>query len=202
MPYVSDDTTITLTDHEQKLLLSTTGKHRDGFRDHMIFAVAIGTALREHEICALKMHQIFDETGKVRRRSKLDTFKRSNSDAKLQEFILPDALQYKFAKFYRWKEANGEPMGPNDPVFYSREGGPLSTRMLRYLFAKWQKLAGFERRLTFHHLRHTALTHLYANTKDIRLTQRIARHKSVLSTQRYTHSSDEEVLRAARALSC
>ncbi len=35
------------------LLLKVTGQHVDGFRDHVIFSVAMGTGLREHELLAL-----------------------------------------------------------------------------------------------------------------------------------------------------
>lgn len=43
----------TLTDAEQASLLKMTGERRDGYRDHVIFAVALG--LREHEIAALNV---------------------------------------------------------------------------------------------------------------------------------------------------
>jgi len=37
-----------LTEAEQTALLKVTGEHRDGFRDHMIIALALGTGLRVH----------------------------------------------------------------------------------------------------------------------------------------------------------
>mgnify|MGYP003392290152 FL=1 len=37
----------TLTENEQRLLLKVTGQRRDGFRDHVIYSVALGAALRE-----------------------------------------------------------------------------------------------------------------------------------------------------------
>ena len=36
----------TLSEAEQACLLKTTGERPDGFRDHVIFAVALGTGLR------------------------------------------------------------------------------------------------------------------------------------------------------------
>lgn len=33
----------TLTELEQKLILKTTGEHRDGFRDHVLISLALGT---------------------------------------------------------------------------------------------------------------------------------------------------------------
>jgi integrase len=70
----------TLTEVEQAALLKVTGEHRDGFRDHVIFAVALGTGLREHEIAALDVGDVLHEDGRVRRRIALRTFKRSSTD--------------------------------------------------------------------------------------------------------------------------
>jgi integrase/recombinase XerC len=33
----------TLTDREQRALLRVTGEHRSGFRDHLLYAMALGT---------------------------------------------------------------------------------------------------------------------------------------------------------------
>ena len=43
----------TLTEREQRALLKVTGEHRAGFRDHVLYAMALGTGLREHELIAL-----------------------------------------------------------------------------------------------------------------------------------------------------
>jgi len=69
----------TLTELEHATLLKVTGEHRDGFRDHVIFAVALGTGLREHEIAALDVGDVLHEDGRVKRRIALHTFKRSST---------------------------------------------------------------------------------------------------------------------------
>ena len=51
----------TLTDLEQKLILKTTGEHHDGFRDHVLISLALGTEPREHELLALDMGDVFDD---------------------------------------------------------------------------------------------------------------------------------------------
>ena len=43
----------TLTEREQRSLLKVTGEHRAGYRDHVLYAMALGTGLREHELIAL-----------------------------------------------------------------------------------------------------------------------------------------------------
>lgn len=47
-----------------------------------------------------------------------------------------------------------------------------------------------------HQLRHTCLTRLYRETKDLRLTQKVAGHADIRTTSRYTHHTEEEVRRA------
>ena len=192
----------TLTEGEQRALLKTTGEHARGFRDHVIFSVALGTALREHEILALNVGDVFGPDGRSRRRVQLRVFKRSNDDDAMQEVVLPDNVRAKLDKYRGWKKRRGEALDADAPLFVSRNGNRLSARQLRHLFHQWQERAGFERRLSFHAVRHTALTTVYRKSRDIRLTQRVARHKSISSTIRYAGPSDEDVLRAVRDLPC
>lgn len=58
----------TLTEREQRLLLKVTGEHRAGFWDHVLYAMALGTGLREHELVGLNVGDVFDASGKARRR--------------------------------------------------------------------------------------------------------------------------------------
>jgi site-specific recombinase XerD len=87
-------------------------------------------------------------------------------------------------------------------LFISRLNRRLSTRQVRHQFALWQERAGFTRRYTAHCLRHSALTNLYRQTKDVRLTQRFARHKSIVTSMRYTHPDEAELVRAVQQLHC
>jgi integrase/recombinase XerC len=190
-----------LTEAEQKALLRVTGQHKDGFRDHVLFAMALGTGLREHELLALNVGDVL-AGGKARRRLTLRVFKRSARDQAPQEVMLGETLRAKLEKLVEVNSSRGLPTGEDCPVFVSREGGRLSARQARHAFTEWQKRAGFERHLHFHSLRHTACTNLYAATKDIRLTQRFARHKKITTTSIYTHPSDDDMLRAVDALRC
>jgi integrase/recombinase XerC len=191
----------TLTLAEQAAILTATGTHKAGFRDHVLFSFALGTGLREHELAALNVGDVRGDTG-IRRRFPLRVFKKSNRDPRAQEAILPDALRFKLEKFCRWKKSEGEALGDDAPLFASRQSDRLSMRQIRRLFATWQERARFERRLPFHSLRHTALTNLYRASRDMQLVQKIARHRSILSTTIYAHASDEDVLRAVRTLAC
>jgi len=192
----------TLTDVEQARLLTTTGEHRAGFRDHVIFSLALGAALREHELVALDVGDVLLPDGRIRRRLTLRVFKRSSTEPAPQDVFLPDGIWYKLGKFIAWKRANGESLEPTAPLFVSQSRRRLATRSLRYLFRLWQERAGFDRRLAGHSLRHTALSRVYRETRDLRLTQRVARHKNIQTTTIYAGPTDEDILRAVRDLPC
>ena len=193
----------TLTEREQKALLRVTGEHRAGFRDHVLYAMALATGLRAHELVALDLGDVFDDAGRARRRVRLRVFKgdgRGEDDR--QEVLLSDTLRAKLEKLRAWKAREGERLDAGTPLFVSQRGTRLSTRQLRHAFAVWQERAGFERHVSLHALRHTACSSVYALSKDLRLTQRFARHRSVVTTMVYTHPSDDELSLAVQQLRC
>lgn len=192
----------TLTDREASRLLRVTGEHVNGFRDHLILALALGTGLRQHEIVALNVGDIFDPAGRARRHVTLRVFKGSARDLAPQQIVLPDALRAKLEKFYRQKSKAKQALDPSAPLFVSRKSNRLSTRQVRHAFAVWQERAALERHHTFHTTRHTACTSIYRRTRDLRLTQEFARHRAITSTMLYTHPSDEDVVRAVQDQPC
>jgi integrase/recombinase XerC len=192
----------TLTALEQARLLKVTGEHRDGFRDHVLLSLALGTALREHELAALDVGDVLRDDGRIRRRFTLRTFKRSTSDPANQDVFLPDSAWYKLGKFIAWKRAQGESLEATAPLFVSRRGLRIATRTLRHMFRLWQQRAGFDRLYNFHSLRHSCLSTLQREKGDIRLTQRVARHKSIETTSLYCLPSDEDIFDAVRRLAC
>src|SRR5690349_21181752 len=85
----------TLTEREVALLLRTTGQHAAGWRDHVIMSIALGTGLREHEILALDIGDVFDEGGRAKRHVRLRVFKRASDDPPPQEIVLSDTVRAK-----------------------------------------------------------------------------------------------------------
>lgn len=202
-----------LTEAEQEKLLKVSGERAGGFRDHVIFALALGAGLREHEIVGLDVEhvlafnttleprliqQVGDEGMYVRRRVQLHVFKgRARAGGRLQEVILSDAVRYKLQKYLA--TIRGRKL--IDPLFLSRKGKRLSTRQVRKLFADWQQRAGLERHFRFHDLRHTYCANVYRESgRDITQVQRLARHARIETSLIYTRPSDEDLLATVRKL--
>jgi integrase/recombinase XerC len=204
-----------LAPEEQVKLLDVTGQHVSGFRDHVIYSVALGTALRESEIAWLNVGDVvagglsearaeitlkrFAQKGGKKTGSKSPVRKRDLVDVS-QTVWVPRNTRRKLVKFIAWKKRQGEDVGREAPLFLSNEGTRIAPRTMRRNFVVWQERAGFQRRYTFHHLRHTCLSRLYGSTKDLMLVRAQARHKHVTTTEIYAHVADQDVRRAVEEL--
>lgn len=191
-----------LTSEEQKRLLKITGLRVDGLRDHILISAALGTGMREHELCALKVGDIVDRAGRVKSHIILTTFKKATDNPALQDIVIPERLRVKFKKYLDWKKRQGHSMTADAPLFLSKKKNALSTKATRTMFRKWQEEADFDAFYTFHSLRHTAITNVYRKTRDLRLAQRFARHKSLAYTQRYAHPTIEDIVIAVQDIPC
>jgi integrase/recombinase XerC len=75
----------------------------------------------------------------------------------------------------------------SEAVFLNKNGTRLSTRSVGRLLVKYLKSTGMDPRTTPHTLRHTFATHLLDAGADIRGVQELLGHKSLTTTQVYTH---------------
>jgi integrase/recombinase XerC len=75
------------------------------------------------------------------------------------------------------------------PVFTNKFGRRLTTRGVARMLEKYLKLTGLDLRTTPHTLRHSFATHLLDRGADIRSVQELLGHKSLVTTQIYTHVS-------------
>ena len=86
--------------------------------------------------------------------------------------------------------------GPEAPVFLNRFGHRITTRSVARMLEKYLRKTGLDRRTTPHSLRHSFATHLLDRGADIRSVQELLGHKSLVTTQIYTHVSTAGLLAA------
>ena len=85
---------------------------------------------------------------------------------------------------------------PYGIVFRTTKGKPVKDAYVRKMMRQKAVKAGIEKIITYHSLRHTALTRLYEKTKDIRLVQEVAGHANISTTMIYTHISGADIREA------
>jgi integrase/recombinase XerD len=71
-------------------------------------------------------------------------------------------------------------------LFLNARGGRLSRQSCARLLGRYVRLAGIDRRVTLHTLRHSFATHLLEGGADVRVVQELLGHASVATTQIYT----------------
>lgn len=195
----------TLTDDEVRSLLRETGRSVDDLRDHALLLMALTTGLRVSELVAL---DVGDLRGGKGIRTVVTLRPETTKGNRGGEIIIPERTRRKLVQYLRWKAKRGEPIDDAAPVFASRGGGRsasnkgarLSVRAAQHLFAAWQQRAGFERRMSFHSLRHTYASTMLTRTRNLRLVQVCCRHASPSTTAVYTHPTSNELISAAESL--
>jgi integrase/recombinase XerC len=85
-----------------------------------------------------------------------------------------------------------------DFVFLNWRGGPLGDRGLRDLVKRHGLQAGVPADVHPHILRHSFATHLLEGGADLRAIQEMLGHRSLSTTQQYTHLTPEGLLEAHR----
>jgi integrase/recombinase XerC len=78
-------------------------------------------------------------------------------------------------------------------LFLNKNGTRLSARSVGRLLEKYLALAGMDPRTTPHTLRHSFATHLLDAGADIRSVQELLGHRSLGTTQIYTHVSTQRL---------
>ena len=78
-------------------------------------------------------------------------------------------------------------------LFLNFAGGQLTTRSVQRIFEMFRRFLRIDRKLTPHKIRHSFATHLLHQGVDLRMIQELLGHKTIASTEIYTHVSNTQL---------
>jgi site-specific recombinase XerD len=148
-------------------------------KDRAILMTLYAAGLRVGEAVHLRLEDIDSKRGMIR----VDQGKgRKDRYVMLSEPLLETLRGY-------WREKRPAPwlFPGQDP---SR---PLNRASVESLFAQAKEKAGIRKRVSPHSLRHSFATHLLERGVNIRVIQRLLGHRSLQSTEIYTHVAETYV---------
>ena len=149
-------------------------------RNWALFESLYSTGIRVSELVKLDRDGVIFDEGVVRvtgkgRRERIVPIGAKALDA-LKYYL--SALEFQFAP----KRATA-----SQPLFLNSRGGRLTARSVNRILKAELIGCGLWQHLSAHGLRHTFATHLLNAGADLRAIQEMLGHKSLSTTQRYTH---------------
>ena len=148
-------------------------------RDRCIFEVLYSAGLRVSELVGINDADLDLEDGYVRVQGK----------GKRERLAPLGSFAVKSIRKWQQHRKVARLSGKNVPLFVNRFGNRITTRSIGRMVEKYLLLTGLDQRTSPHTLRHSFATHLLDNGADIRSVQELLGHKSLVTTQIYTHVS-------------
>jgi integrase/recombinase XerC len=155
-----------------------------GVRDRAMFETLYGGGLRVSELVGLDLDDLDGESGLVRVRGK-------GRRERLCP-IGPMAMGW----IDRWKPLRRPAKSVEPALFLNQRGGRLTTRSVGRLLQGHLAAQGLDPASSPHTLRHSFATHLLDGGADLRSVQDLLGHRSLTTTQIYTHVTRERLIDA------
>lgn len=146
-----------------------------GLRDRAILEVLYSCGLRVSELCELKLSDLFFGEGYIRVTGKGDK----------QRLVPISGIARDRIQLYL--EVRHTDSRSEDTVFLNNRGSKLTRVMIFTIIKQATKLAGIDKKISPHTLRHSFATHLLEGGADIRQVQELLGHENILTTEIYTH---------------
>jgi integrase/recombinase XerC len=156
-----------------------------GVRDRAILETLYSAGLRVSELTGLSLGDVDLDSG-------LATVRGKGKRERLA-MLGPQAL----AALRQWLDCRETAVRPRaaaaEAVFLNKNGGRLTSRSVGRLLEKYLAQCGLDPRTSPHTLRHSFATHLLDRGADIRSVQELLGHRSLGTTQIYTHVTTQRL---------
>jgi integrase/recombinase XerD len=147
-------------------------------RNHAIIETLYGSGLRVSELCALKIQQVWLDEGYMIITGKGDK-QRVVPISPVSADLIREYIELRNAGPIKKEGA--------DILFLNRRGAPLTRVMVFYVIRDAATLAGINKKVSPHTLRHSFATHLLEGGANLRMIQEMLGHESIATTEIYLH---------------
>ena len=152
----------------------------EGHRNRAIIEVLFSCGLRVSELISLRLSQLYVEEQYVRVMGK---------GSKERLIPISQRALSELASWFECRKTYPVKKGEEDYVFLNRRGSHLTRTMILIMLKRQADLAGLQKTISPHTLRHSFATALLEGGADLRVIQVLLGHESVGTTEIYTHLS-------------
>jgi len=158
------------------------------YRDKAIFELLYATGVRCSELINIKISDI-DFANKTIR-----IFGKGRSE----RIVLFGNKAKEKLKIYMKKE---RPLvqQQQEPLFLNYRNEKLTSRSVQRIIEMFRKFLDIGRNITPHKIRHSFATHMLNRGVDLRIVQELLGHKTLSSTEKYTHVSLDQLAKTCNA---
>ena len=168
----------------EKLMDTPDIKSIFGQRDRAMLELLYSCGLRVSELINLSFHNI----------NLKDEFVRVHGKGNKERMLPLGEIAIDYLAEY---EKNSRPTllknGQCDSYFLSNRGSAMSRQNFFYIIKNYASLAGIDKPISPHSLRHAFATHLVQKGADLRSVQLMLGHSDISSTQLYTHIQNAQL---------
>lgn len=150
----------------------------EGHRNRAIIEVLFSCGLRVSELVSLKMSDLYLDEQYIR------VFGKGSKERLVP--ISPKAIN-ELHYWFQYRNAMNIKPGEEDYVFLNRRGAHLTRTMILIMIKQQAALAGIQKTISPHTLRHSFATVLLEGGADLRAIQAMLGHESIGTTEIYTH---------------
>ncbi len=187
-PKVDRKLPITLSVDEIFFLLDSVTEEelptRFPYRDKTIFELFYATGVRCSELVGITIEDIsFDEK----------TIRIMGKGRKERIVLFGEKALHMLEKYLSIERPTLAQSSQERHLFLNYAGGTLTTRSIQRIFEMFRSFLRIDRNLTPHKIRHSFATHLLQQGVDLRIIQELLGHKTIATTEIYTHISNQQL---------
>lgn len=179
---------VALTEEQHKQFITYLGNTRHPERDKLAYLLTIRSGMRIGSVAGLEISDVLDSEGSPKQVVVLRR-KITKGQKTLTAYLSHPELQEALSSYLKIR-----PKYKSEALLLSQKGGGFSAHSLSEVMANHYKKAGIDG-ASSHSGRRTAITNWIKGGGDLVAVSKLAGHSSIMTTQRYVHHNQEELLK-------